>query len=266
MTDVEDRLMQATQETKSNVATMDLHSIDEAGSRNRTSRLVASAGAFALMIAAVGVTALLVTGDPEPVATEFGAGSDNPVTTTAPNTDGLVEADTASTTLPPAEPENSLAPIPHLGLEQAGWVAVETVESDGGYTIVYQHETDGPSASIQVWQDTKGSPNGSGYAYAVEGLVQEANRLEDVELSSGDSAAAFDFSDPNTGNTGFAFVWQATPDVSVELLAYVDSFDAAVELAESVRQLSDWEWDDYVNPVDPDSVDLIVTTTTIVGP
>lgn len=278
MTDLEDRLNQTVAETRSKVAAMELRPMGAVSTGHRTQRVAASVGAFALVLGAIGIVAIFATADRSETSRDVGA-TETPSTTQVP-----VQDDTTVTTLAPEEP---VAPIggsgavefqPQLGLVLPGWVPVLAVDSDSGVSVFYNHEDriaageDGSKVVIEIWSDVEGSPEGSGFEHAFETLVQQGDALGDVALSEGaavanlsadNTASAFTFSDPQTGQAGFAFIWQATPRVTVEVLIYQPTLEEATLIIQSIEELSDYDWNVILDEVGEVDSELSPTTTVI---
>lgn len=259
MTVLEDLLNQTVDETRSKVAAMELRPMETLATRHRTQRLAAGLGAFALFVGALGIVAVLTTGTPGDTPRDIGA---------PPATDESPQDDTPVTTIPPEEqigPEGGTNEFqPQLGLVLPGWVPVLAVDVETGATVFYNTADriaageDGSRVAIEVWSDGEGTPQGSGFEHAFETLVQQGDALGDVTLSEGaavanlsadNTASAFTFSDPQTGGDGFAFIWQATPRITVEVLIYGTSFEEATLIIQSIEELSDYDWNVILDEV-----------------
>jgi hypothetical protein len=279
MTDLEDRLNQTVDETRSKVAAMELRPMETVATHHRTQRLAAGVGAFALVVGVIGIVAVLTTGNPRDTPRDFGA---------PPATDVSPQDDAPVTTIPP---EEQIAPEggngtnefqPQLGLVLPGWVPVLAVDVESGVTVFYNTADrvaagdDGSRVAIEVWSDVEGSPQGSGFEHAFEFLTQQGDALGEVALSEGaaianlsadNTASAFTFSDPQTGGEGFAFIWQATPGVTVEVIIYGTSFEEATRVVQSIEELSDYDWNVILDEVgEGGNFGQTSPTTTIITP
>lgn len=271
MKTIEDRLTRVAAETQAQVATMELGSngsIRSIRRRHRSQRILAGVGTLALVLAAFGVTSMVVSSEPD-----LGPGAESatpPTTVATPDTTAAAGDDVTVTTIAPTEPPSATENRPHLGLTLDGWVPVLAFETgDTSSAVYYSDEAsnkagiDGARVAIEIWSDLPGSLPNSGYEHAFESLVVQGEALAHVTLADGATvAAAFTFADPNTGAGGFAFLWQSSPTVSVEVLTYVETSAEATEIIQSIEPLSDFDWNAILDEVG-DSTPAETTTTVV---
>lgn len=235
MRSTDDRLTQASNETRSQIAGMELQDRSTVERRVRAGRLVAGATAFVLVFGAFGVTAFLV-----------GSGADQGF---APGAGG--------TAPPPAvvtESADAVVGIPRLGLDPDEWRARGAGDSGSQSLVEYESKTTPETVSIQVLTDER--DRGVGYEYGIflQGLQQatESMAMVDVVVYDGSVAKVFGFTDGD--GVAVTLLWQHSDTVTVFSQIHAGSLEHAGEIAASIAPISGSEWDAILAGVgNPDS-------------
>lgn len=243
MRTIDDRLTQASNETRSHIAAMELQDRSTVERRVRANRILAGATAVVLVFGAFGVTALLVGSDGDQGFAP-GAGGAAPPATLASESDDVA----AASTLAPTEPTDVTGSIPHLGITLDGWGTVSAIDSGTASSVFYDTEFDSTadinyaSAAIDISSDDPGAEPGSSYQRGLMLLNEAGDEIGELTVLDGAVATAFKLS----GESGFAFVWQVSDSISVQVFAYVDSFAEATEIAQSIEYLDDFAWNEIL--------------------
>jgi len=263
MRTLEERLTQAGDEARHHVDQIGDRPVSAVHRRAHQQRSLVGAAAVVLVVGAFGATALLVGNAAEPDSV-VGAGEASPSTTVVGS-----EASTPVTVDTVGAPDTveTVGAFPRLGVPLDGWDSWEPVvgiESATGTLLIYEGDSpmfgNGVRISIETWSDSPGAEVGSGYGYALESIMLSEESLGEVAVGDGSTANAFTFTDPNTGNNGYYFLWQHSDTVSVEVIAYVDSFDQATAVVSSLAPFSEEQW---IEILDLQTSGATVTTTSI---
>ncbi|MEZ5176430.1 MAG: hypothetical protein R2823_09535 [Acidimicrobiia bacterium] len=254
---IDDRLDRAATDTKRSVATMELRSITTRQGRQRSEKLVAAGGAFALMVGAAGVAAILVAQEPARQPLMFGSDSAPP----APVEQGSDDAGNTVTTIAPDPAPDSGAMVesmPQLGLVLDGWGSVTAGEGSHAREVYYTHGGDGGGegdrTTVGIETNIFATPEELEAASAESDthwaqLIDSgtATQLDDVVVGTGDSAHAYLLKE-GTG-PGFPssfptvwFTWQSSSRSFTNLIVSYGSVDDAVLIAQSIQELSDEDW------------------------
>ncbi|MCZ7534178.1 MAG: hypothetical protein M5U23_12405 [Acidimicrobiia bacterium] len=243
MRTIDDRLTQATSETQSHIAQMQLENRAGVERRVRAGRMLAGATAAVLVFGVFGVTALVVSNNSDRGVAP-GAGGVAPPTTLGPeSSDTSTDAIIAST-----EPTDVTGSIPHLGITLDGWGTVSAIDGGTASSVFYDTEFDNTaeinyaSAAIDISSDDPGAEPGSSYQRGLMLLNEAGEELGEVTVLDGAVATVFKLS----GEDGFAFIWQASDSISVQVFAYVDSLAEATEIAQSIGYLDDSAWNEIM--------------------
>lgn len=256
MRTLEDRLTHASDEARRQVDKINIRPASAVGRRVHQRRTLVGAGAVALIFGAFGATALLV-GTGVESASGAGAGEVTPPTTTT---------DVVDVTTAPVD-QTDVSGLARLALTDEGWAVVEALDAGSGTTLIYEGDpaiyggqAGEPRLSIEVWSDIPGEDAGSGYQRALESILLNEEPLADAISGDGNTARSFTFTDPNTGSTGFYFLWQHSETVSVEVIVYVDDFDHAKNVLSLIERIKESGWSEIL---DGQPSDAGVTTTTL---
>lgn len=258
MRTLEDRLTRASDEARRQVDQVDIRQASTVGRRVHQRRALAGAAAVALVFGAFGTSALLV-GSGDDSRSAVGAGE------TAPSTTDIDS--TVPTTVPVVPPAVANDELPRFGVTGGDWAVIEAIDADTGTVLMYEGDPDvyggeagEPRLGIEVWSEIPGEDAGSGYQNALANLISNEESLDDVTVVGDVTAKAFTFTDPNTGISGFYFLWQHSDSVAVEVIVYLDSFDQAKAVMLSIVQLPESSWDEIL---DGQPSDASMTTTTV---
>jgi len=294
MRTLEDRLNNATDDIRHQIDQVDIRPAATIGRRVRQRRALMGTAAIVLVVGALGGTAL-IAGNGETAGFAPGGVGDSPATTiVAPVEPAVV----------PVAPAVQDEGRPRLGIVSDDWAILQVADFETatkivyvGNPAVYGDQARTGRASMETIRDTtetqgfyEGDPDAAGiqarialhigedtpsdalerYERALVRFAASEDSLGEVDLNGVATGQAFTFTDPNTDLEGFAFIWLYSDTVTVEAIAYVDTFEDATDVVGRIATVSairgDWTVD-YMKArtaATSDGSDRTSPTTTIV--
>lgn len=256
---LEDQLANAAEEARQNVATTGVRPATTVHGRVRRRRVAMGTMVVVGVLGLSGISALIAQD-----SNGFDAGASA----------GGSEA-TVSSTVTTIAPAQAVAPpdiLPQYALDLEGW-SVGTIVDRPDAHLVYYFQSDNEYAviSIEVWGHAAGDTSNTGLNLDIGSAESTFTPRGTVDLGSGRSADVYEFSDAvgvGRSDVGHLLTWKESDTATTEVVVHRSTFDEAVAIASSVRELSDWEWNTLIE-ADTDDASLqysgSVSTTTIVG-
>jgi len=266
MRTLEDRLNHATDDVRHQIDQVDIRPASAIGRRVGQRRALMGTAAVVLAVGALGGTAL-IAGNGEIASFAPGAGGDTPVTTIAVPVEPVVV---------PVAPVVPAEGMPRLGLVSDDWAILEAADFETATEVIYVgnpalyggqaredwasvesiRDTAETQAFIEVGPDavdsqasvvlhiSEDTPNEAldRYQDALTHFAANEDSLGEVDLNGVATGQAFTFTDPNTDLDGYAFIWLYSDTVTVEAIAYVDTFEQATDVVSRIATVSATRW------------------------